>query len=498
MDKRSSVLPIIVFLALALIVWTVLFTMPAPEEVRLDDVSIHDLSGGDFSDTIYSNIQGWESYPEKLYTPAEFASGDISEEPRTYGEINYSQIQYATHRMSFRLPPGKTYGLLMQSADYSMRIFIDGTEFDSVGLPAETREATVPRTLKRTYYFTTQSGEVDVVVQAANFVHREGAYPPKFYIGSALMIARKNDVNLFKSNALFFCLITASLYNFGLFLINRKRKAALLFSACCLLISFLNYKTLLDFFPEYNWFFAIRFEYINHYMIFAVFTYFLETLHPNLLRKVPLRVFYIITGLYIIVALAAAPKVFTLLLYGFEAAAALMALYVLVRLAMNMKNRKTQNALTFAGTLVVVLPGFFDILIKLQLFRIENTTGLESATPIGMIFMVFCIALAVALDNADTERAYSDALREIADIRSRLDGLAKASPISAAVQISDLSLSPRETDIAVLLLGGKTREEIGKLLFLSAGSVNTYCTRIYKKAGCSSRAELARLLNYEV
>ena len=471
--------------------------MPGPSEVRLEDVSFQDLAGSDLSDTIYSNSRGWESYPEKLYTPADFASRDVLERPLAYDEIDYSLIQYATHRMSFLLPPGKTYGMLMQSADYSMRIYIDGIEIDSVGLPAEKREMTVPRTQKRTYYFATQSGEVDVVVQAANFVHREGAYPPKFYIGTAENITLKSDGILFKSCALFFCLITASLYNFGLFLINRKRKPALLFSACCLLISFLNYKTLLDFFPEYNWFFAIRFEYINHYLIFAVFIFFLETLHTNLLNKAVARLFYGITGLYIIVTLATAPKIFSLLLYGFEAAAILMALYVLVRLALNMKNRKTENVLTFVGTLVVVLPGFFDILNKLQLFRIENTTGLEAATPIGMIFMVFCMALAVALDNAETERAYAEALREIAEIQARLDAFAKASPTGTTMQISDIGLSPRETDIATLLLGGKTREEIGKLLFISAGSVNTYCTRIYKKAGCSSRAELARLLNYE-
>ena len=497
MTKNQNIIGIAFFLVLVLIVWTVLFAIPAPAEVRLDDVSVQDLSLDDFSSTIYSNSHGWESYPEKLYAPTDFTSGAVTEQPRAYAEIDYTSIQYATHRMSFILPPDKTYGLSMKSADYSMRIFIDDKEIDSVGLPGETRETTVPRTLKRIYYFATQTGAVEVVVQTANFVHREGAYPPKLFIGSASMIANKNDGDMLKSCALIFCLITASLYHFGLFLMNRRRKAALLFSVCCLLLSFLNYKTILDFFPDYNWFFAIRFEYINHYLIFAALALFLDTLHPKLLNRIVARIFYAITGVYVLITVVFDPKTFTLLLYGFEAAAALMALYALIRLARNMKNKKAQNALTFAGTLVVVMLGFFDILIKLQLFWIENTTGLEFATPIGMVFMVFCYALAVALDFAETERAYAEALREIAEIRSNLDRLAKAAATGAAIQIGDLGLSPRETDIAILLLSGKTREEIGKLLFLSAGSVNTYCTRVYKKAGCSSRAELARLLNYE-
>ena len=486
------------FLLIVIVAWTVLFTLPSPAETRLDDINVQDLSGSDFSETIYSNALGWESYPEKLYTPADFANGYITERPNSHEEMDYGAVQYATHRMRFMLPPGKTYGLLMQSADYSMRIYIDGIEVGSVGVPGDTREMTIPRTLKRTYYFATQSGEVDVIVQAANFVHRAGAYPPKLYIGSVENIALKNDGNLFKSCAFFFCLITASLYHFGLFLMNRKRKTALLFSVCCLLLSFLNYKTILDFFPDYNWFFAIRFEYINHYLIFAAFILFLETLHTGLLFRIITRAFYAITGLYILVTLISGPKTFTLLLYGFEAAAAAVALYTLIRLAINMKDKKAQSALTFIGTLVVTLLGFFDILIKLQLFWIENTTGLEFAAPIGMVFMVFCYALAVALDYAETERDYEKARQEITEIRARLDDLAKKAPAGPAAHIADFGLSPREMDIATLLLGGETREEIGKMLSLSAGSVNTYCTRIYKKAGCSSRAEFARVLNYEI
>ena len=501
MTKNHNIIGIVVFLILVLFVWTVLFTIPAPAEVSLDDITFKDLTLYDFSDTIYSNTFGWESYPEKLYTPESFISGAVTEEPRTHDEMDFGRIQYATHRLRLALPPGRTYGLQMQSADYSMRIFIDGIEIDCVGNPGETRETTVPRTLKRVYCFVTQTGEVDIIVQAANFVHRVGAYPPNIFIGTVDNIVRKSDGKLFNSGALFFCLITSSLYHLGLFIINRKRKAALLFFFCCLFLSFLNYKTIIDFFPDYNWFFAIRFEYINHYLIFAAFVLFLETLHPDLLHKIVARLFYAISGLYVLVTLILDPKAFTLLLYGFDAAAALMAFYVLIRLAMNLKNKNARNALTFAGTLVVVLLGFFDIFNKFNFstqLKLFWVTGLEFTTPIGMVFMVFCYALAVALDYAETEYAYAEALREIADVQSRLDIFAQASHNGAKTHISDFGLSPRETDIAMLLLGGKTRDEIGKLLYISAGSVNTYCSRIYKKAGCSSRTEFARLLNYDM
>ena len=499
--RHLNVLYISAFLLLAVVIWTVFFTLPAPEEVSLDGIAFKDLTHYDFTNTIYNNIYGWESYPEKLYTPEDFAAGAVIEQPFSYNEMDYSRIQYATHRLRITLLPGRTYGLQMQSADFSMRFFIDGVEVDCVGVPGDTREATIPRTLKRVYIFNSESGKVDIIVQAANFVHREGAYPPNLFIGSVDNIIRKNDRKLFNISALFFCLITSSLYHFGLFVINHKRKAALLFSFCCLFLSFLNYKTIIDFFPDYNWFVAIRFEYINHYLVFTTFLMFLETLHPKLLLKYITRVFYVISGLYIVVTLILDTKVFTALLYYYDSAAALMAVYVLARLVMNMRNKNTRNVLTFAGTLLVVLLGFFDIFNKLNIaaqLQLLWVAGLEFMSPIGMIFMVFCNALAVALDYAETEHAYAEALREIADVRLRLDKLAQSAQNRVGTHIGDFGLSPRETDIAMLLLSGKTRDEIGKLLFISAGSVNTYCSRIYKKTGCSSRAEFARLLNYDI
>ena len=107
MRKCHNIIAITVFLVLVLLVWTALFTMPAPADTRLSETSVHDLLHSDFSNTIYSSINGWESYPEKLYAPADFISDDIQTQSRTYYEIDYTSVQYATHRTQFRLPPGR-------------------------------------------------------------------------------------------------------------------------------------------------------------------------------------------------------------------------------------------------------------------------------------------------------------------------------------------------------------------------------------------------------
>jgi len=58
-------------------------------------------------------------------------------------------------------------------------------------------------------------------------------------------------------------------------------------------------------------------------------------------------------------------------------------------------------------------------------------------------------------------------------------------------------LSNRELQVAELLLQAKTRDEIGGKLGLSRGTINTYCSSLYKKTGCSSQAELISKLTVQ-
>jgi DNA-binding CsgD family transcriptional regulator len=52
-----------------------------------------------------------------------------------------------------------------------------------------------------------------------------------------------------------------------------------------------------------------------------------------------------------------------------------------------------------------------------------------------------------------------------------------------------LNLSDREMEIAYLKMRGNTNRKIAELLFLSAGTVNAYQSRIYRKIGVHSRQE---------
>ena len=404
MNNRRDIFAITAFLILVLAVWIGVLALPTPAIVELNGYDgFYDFSGADFSDIVYAYNGYWLSYPEKLYTPEDFVSGKVTELPVLSNMLDYTSIQYFTHTMELALPAGRTYGLFMRTADYSMRLFINGEEVAPAGMPGVSLETTTPRVLERIYAFIPQTGITTLVMQTANFVHREGAFAPRFVIGDYLAVQRR----ISKDNTITFlvmgCLLAAALYHLGLFVLNRKRRTTLIFSLCCLLLMLLPNKIPIMF-PDYNWQIVFRFEYFVHYAVFVFVLLFLDKLHPGVFHKQVTRGYYIFAGLYI-VALVLPTTMFTKIFIVFEVVSIGLMLYVFIMLALFTLSRKNiQNVLSFVGLLVTGLFGLNDILMRFGLKLLGLISGQGFTAPLGMLFFVFCYTLVISLEYAETER----------------------------------------------------------------------------------------------
>ena len=407
MRRQKDLLYIVLFLAFILALWTALSLMPQPKKIELQGVDGYcDMSGATFAGTVYCYTGNWDGWPEKLYTPEDFIAGPS--EPQG-GSLDYINVQYATYRLRLKLPPGRTYGLYMTTSDFSMRIFIDGVQVDSVGTPGTTREETVPRVLERTYYFTESDGETEIILQTANFVHAtDGAQSPSVYIGAYEDIIRFTNAGFAMGFLVVGCLLSAFLYHLGLFCLNRSRKSVLVFAVACLLLALMNKKLYFLFLPEYNWFVAIRVEYFIHFLTFFMLVLFVDMLHPKTLSKYVTRAYYALTAAYLL-TLTLDTRVFTGLLIWFEIASVLMIGYIVVRLAVAFKGGSMKNWLSFTGVLVLGLLGSNDILYYRGIVLIPPISGQFFFTPIGMIFFVFCYSMVLSIEYAETERAMQNA-----------------------------------------------------------------------------------------
>lgn len=499
--SRYETIIIFAFLILVLAIWLVFFTVPQPAVVNLQkDNGAVDLTEMDFSDTVYYFQDYWENYAGKLYAPQDFE--DENTVPPTHMEhADYEEYQYATHRMQLRLTPGVTYAISMRTPDYAMRIFINGEEFDSVGNPSDTQESNVPRVAQRTYFFTPQKSTVTIIAQTSNWVHKEGAYSPKFHIGTAANIERHNAHRQMITFLIIGGLLASFLYHLGLFILNRRRKPVLIFALCCLLLTLMTNKLLPLFFPNYDWFIAFRMEYIVHFLTFAMLALFLEVLFPKLLHRMVMRMYYALAGLFVLFTLVLATTTISSMLVVFDAASVGMIAYILVRLGMALREKKPQNVLAFIGIALVCLFGVNDILYSNDIRLFHDTAGLFGniagqvfTTPIAMLFFVFCYGLVISLEYAETEQKMLAAERMVREAEERyMELLETQNDIPSHATPADFKLSQRETDVLWLVLDGKPRKEIADLLSVSISSVNTYFSRIYQKTGVNSAGELFKI-----
>ena len=499
MFKPHSLINIAIFFAIVLVLWSLLTLLPGPEAVQLTDAAQgqYDLSNYDFTDTVYVSAPVWESWPDKLYAPEEL---NDAEPPVPQKSLDYESVQTVTHRLKLKLPPGNTYGISMQSADYAMRVFIDGIETGSVGIPGTTREQSIPQEGSFTRYFTPQGETTEIVLQVSNFVHRTGCDAPALAIGTEKNIAHLNKLANLKSGLVFGFLFVAGLYHLAVFLLNRRQLAALLFSISCLLQAFVSVNFLLQLFPDLNWQLGIRLEYIFFITALMLLVLLIGKLFPGALHKWVSRIYTTACGVFIAIVLATDTTFFTRLLFGFQGISFAMAAYILICLALRLyKERTPKNALAFMGIVIVALFSINESLIRNGVYLFGNTPGRSIGVSEGMVFFALCYALLLSIEQAEVNQKLIESQTALAAAEAHYaDLLKKHENGPPQTTLSDFGLTKRETEVALLLLDGKSREDITGLLNISMGTVNFHCNNIYRKTNVKGLVELTKLVSLNV
>ncbi|GHV09027.1 hypothetical protein FACS1894217_12460 [Clostridia bacterium] len=149
---------------------------------------------------------------------------------------------------------------------------------------------------------------------------------------------------------------------------------------------------------------------------------------PRTYHKWVLRGFAALVGVYTLITLFTDTVFFTGILGYFEAASSLLIVYTVIRLAISMRGGGRKHLLGFLGVLGIALPGLYDILYYRGIVLFERLIGHAFITPIGMMFFVFCYALLLSIEHAETEQAMLTAReseRVLAAENAMLDSLSR-------------------------------------------------------------------------
>jgi two-component system sensor histidine kinase ChiS len=218
-----------------------LLSAKAPEAVNGTlDLKNYDLLQGK---TVKLNGE-WEFYFGKLLTPEDFKNKQpqgktIQKVPAKWSSYQMNGLSFptygtATYRLRILLPANSgNYGIKITSIYASTRIFADGQQILTCGKPGNTPETTEHKYYADAGYFTTNQDEVELVVQAANYISAYNGIFYEIYFGDQQAISKIRLYDFFIDAALISGMFFMSLYFLGLGLQRKNNLDVIFFALYC-------------------------------------------------------------------------------------------------------------------------------------------------------------------------------------------------------------------------------------------------------------------------
>ncbi len=363
-----------------------------------------DIRGTDVSGSVLDIANAWDFYPEALYTSEDFAAGKTAE--KAAPGTSASAVPYGTHRLRILAEPNRYYAICGFSLDYASRVFVNGTEVAAFGRVADNAADFVPRVGYMTIpMFSGESGEIELLYQYGNYVHKDGGYIPTTYLSAP------QNIEVFKAA----CNLSSLSVSGGLLLLAlyfllsaavRRKADFLCLAFCCLVLAlrdqnFFNIHLLP---ADTSWYFAYRVFILVVMLMPVSILLLLNNMYAAATKRWPL---------YAYLAMAAAAAVLICVLPTQEVATVSTAVYyaslpyLLYLLFGVIRHYIRQRRL---GTVdILLLTGFFVLLAGLLYEAIWTGDSAEvthyGAAAYGMLGFVFLNAAAMNLQIQQRETA---------------------------------------------------------------------------------------------
>ncbi|EEG72903.1 sensor histidine kinase [[Clostridium] hylemonae] len=390
-DKREkwilmAVLPFIAVLLLA--VWSV---KPRVDEVRTIDskAGTWDLAAAGFEQSAVRLDGDVEYVPDALLSPEEFSRrGDIQA-----GQPG-DETQYATSRMRLIIPSG-SYLICGYSVDFASRMYVNGELLFEAGAPGDSRESARPGVK----FFVLpvspdENGEIVIVQQASNFIHKDGGSYGHFYIGTPEQIDQYISRNLWPEVILMGVYLVLFVVHLILYLMMRNYKPNLLFALFCLtwfVRTGVTGQRLLDvILPKLPWVVLFRLEYLTMPLSGILLVWLLYLIFPGVLQKWFSLAASILCGAVAVLDVFASTLLISYTAVWRVVLLGVIALYFFVRLILRWRRPAAEQAAVLSGFAFLVFAAVWDMCYHRDVFLLPALRFAISEVAIA-VFVLFAM-----------------------------------------------------------------------------------------------------------
>ncbi len=314
----------------------------------------------------------WEFYWNQLFDPADFTNGSVTPSKKfiaipslwnAYQLENQpiGRFGFATYRITVTFPSNEDlFVLKMPKAYSSYKLFINGKLMIEVGKVARQQENTQHRRFDAIIPFAPKKGQVnEIIIQVANFYHKNGGLDKIPVIGNPAMMLRENDIKKSSDAMLWGSLIFIGLAFLFLFTMWRKDKAILFYALLALFWAYRNmsdgYAPLVEWLPVLSWELNAKFEYIALYLSLLFGSLYFNVVfkrksHPNYKT-----INYWICGVFIVITLFSPNSYFTYILMPFLLIMLLNGIYTIWVIYKSMIDQNRSSLFAFASIITAVI-----------------------------------------------------------------------------------------------------------------------------------------------
>ena len=364
-----------------------------------------DITAVDCTQEVLNIQNNWDYYPNELYTSEDFSSGKVIEKA---GEaVSASDAAYGTYRLLIRAKPNQYYTICGFSIDYATRVFANGSEIATFGKVADHAADSVPQVGYMTLpLFSGESGEIEVIYQYSNYVHREGGFIQPTYLSSPQNMEEFKAGNNLASLSVSGGLLLLTVY----FLLNavvRKKSDFLCLALCCLVMALRdqNFYNIHLLPPDISWYVKYRIFILVVMLLPVAFLLLLKSVYYKATKNWPLYVYLgiVLTAAVLIIVLPTqAVALVSAALYYASIPYLCYLLAGVVRHYWKQRRLDLADVLTLAGFLILLGVLLYEALLTGK----SSAVAHYGVASIGMLGFVFLTAISISFRIQAQEIAF--------------------------------------------------------------------------------------------
>jgi hypothetical protein len=361
---------------------------------------ILDASRFNFSSYPLSLKNQWLWVDNELVDPQKIANHEFKpvEFPKVWNEVraNGSGLGVATYQLTVTLPKDLTsYAIELPQLYSSYKLWANGKLIASNGQPGINEENTQPQWLPQTVAIDARD-TLRLLLQIANFQHDKGGCRESIYLGEQNSMLAKQRTTMVSKVVQCVTLLFLAVIFIGIYFFKGRKKVIMYFALLCATwmtrSAFSNEYLFISFFPDFNWNWLVRIEYITLYLTIIWAILFLIRLFPREGNNIIKYILVIINIIFVGITTITEPLFFTQFLNVYLITAGVLLLYGMVVIASAFINGRAGATFLAVSALLGVLVFSYDIFTYEGLFSYNSVLF-----NIAYIFIFVLLGLALLL-----------------------------------------------------------------------------------------------------